>query len=77
MEIFIFIAKAGRLDNVEGVIDKTVPNIFLFETTNAKELESINPLIVRNGWFDEKKRSVSFGLEDMENTANVILSFNL
>ncbi len=66
----------GRLDNVEGVLDKTIPNIFLFETTNAKELESINPLIVRNGWFDEKKRSVSFGIDDLENTDNIILSFN-
>jgi len=66
----------GRLDNVEGVIDKTIPNIFLFKTTNAKELESINPLIVRNGWFDDKKRTVSFGVGDLENTDNIILSFN-
>jgi len=48
----------------------------LFETTNAKELESINPLIVRNGWFDDKKRAVSFGVGDLENTDNIILSFN-
>ncbi|MCH8067178.1 MAG: hypothetical protein IIC69_01190 [Nanoarchaeota archaeon] len=66
----------GRLDNVEGILDKTIPNIFLFEKTDAKELEKLNPFIVRNGWFDEKKRVVSFGIEDMENTDNVILSFN-
>jgi len=65
----------GRLDDVEGVIDKTIPNIFLFETTNAKEIEKINPLVVRNGWFDKKDRSVSFGIDDAENTDNVILSF--
>ena len=65
----------GRLDNVEGVIDKTIPNIFLFETTNAKELEKINPLVVRNGLFDKKDRVVSFGIDDVENTDNVILSF--
>jgi len=66
----------GRLDNVEGILDKTIPNIFLFEKTDAKELEKLNPFIVRNGWFDEKKRIVSFGIKDLENTDNVILSFN-
>ena len=65
----------GRLDDVEGVIDKAIPNIFLFETTNAKEIEKINPLVVRNGLFDKKDRSVSFGIDDLENTDNVILSF--
>ena len=63
------------MDDVEGVIDKTIPNIFLFETTNAKELEKINPLVVRNGLFDKKDRVVSFGIDDVENTDNVILSF--
>jgi len=65
----------GRLDTVERVIDKTIPNIFLFERTDAKVLENINPIIVRNGMFDEKGRSVGFGIEDLENTDNVILSF--
>ena len=65
----------GRLGTVEGVIDKTIPNIFLFEKTDAKELERINPIIVRNGMFDEKSRTVSFGIDDLENTDNVILSF--
>jgi len=65
----------GRLDDVKGVIDKTIPNIFLFETTNAKEIEKINPLVVRNGLFDKKDRKVSFSIDDAENTDNVILSF--
>jgi len=65
----------GRLDTVEGVIDKTIPNIFLFERTDAKVLEKINPIIVRNGMFDERDRSVGFGIGDLGNTDNVILSF--
>jgi len=65
----------GRLDNVEGVLDKKIPNIFLFEKTEAKELEKINPIIVRNGWFDEKTRVISFNIDDLENTDNVLLSF--
>ena len=66
----------GRLDTIEGAIDKSIPNIFLFEKTDAKELERINPFIVRDGWFDKKERSVSFSIDDLENTDNVILAFN-
>ena len=34
---------------------KDIPNIFLFETTNAKELAKENPFVVRKGWFGVKK----------------------
>jgi hypothetical protein len=67
----------GRLDVVEGVIDKTIPNIFLFESTDAKELEKINPIIVRNGVFDKRDRSANFGIDDLEDTEDVILAFNV
>ena len=66
----------GRLDTVSGITDKTIPNIFLFERTDAKELEKINPFMVRNGWFDKKNNIVSFSIDDLENTDNVILAFN-
>ncbi|MFH0868538.1 MAG: hypothetical protein V1831_04460 [Candidatus Woesearchaeota archaeon] len=65
----------GRLDIVKNIDSKDIPNIFLFETTNAKELEQINPFIVRNGWFDKQGKTVSFSIGDLENTDNVILSF--
>jgi hypothetical protein len=65
----------GRLDTVKDIGDKTIPNIFLFETTDAEELEKINPFIVRNGWFDKNTKSISFGISDLENTDNVLLSF--
>ena len=65
----------GRIDTVEEIEDKDIPNIFLFETTNAKELQRINPFIVRNGVFDEKIKTIDFGIDDLENVDNVILSF--
>lgn len=55
--------------------EKSIPNIFLVETTNAKELEKINPFIVRNGWFDKKTKRTDFSLEDPDNTDNVVVSF--
>lgn len=66
----------GMLSTLQDLEDeKTIPNIFLVETTNAKVLEQINPFIVRNGVFDKKTKRIDFELEDPDNTDNVILSF--
>lgn len=65
----------GRLDTVGKVEDKYIPNVYLYETTNAKVLEKITPINVRNGWFDKKIKTVQFDLEDLDNTGNVIISF--
>ncbi|MBI1934933.1 hypothetical protein HYS31_00690 [Candidatus Woesearchaeota archaeon] len=55
--------------------EKPIPNLFLIETTNAMEFETINPFIIRNGWFDKKSKSFDFSLDDPSNVDNVILSF--
>lgn len=66
----------GRLDIIKDIDDKNIPNVFLFETTNAKELERINPFVVRNGWFDKKTKEVNFNLNNLDDTDNVLLSFS-
>ena len=69
-------ASPGLLSSSKGLEDdKSIPNIFLVETTNAKELEKINPFIVRNGWFDKKTKKIDFELADPDNTDNVVISF--
>ena len=66
----------GMLSTSKGLEDeKSLPNIFLVETTNAKELEKINPFVARNGLFDKNTKKVDFELEDPDNTDNVVLSF--
>src|SRR3989338_7630066 len=66
----------GVLSTSTGMeIEKGIPNIFLVETTNAKELQSINPFIVRNGWFDKRAKKIDFGIAEPENTDNVAVSF--
>ncbi|MBI2652451.1 hypothetical protein HYX00_03205, partial [Candidatus Woesearchaeota archaeon] len=66
----------GELSTSEDLeFEKNIPNIFLVETTNAKELEKINPFIVRNGWFDKRAKKIDFGLEDPDNTDNIVLAF--
>ncbi len=51
-----------------------IGNIYLFETTDAEVLDSINPFIIRKGWFDEKFKTINFKIGELENTENVILS---
>ena len=66
----------GLLSTSKGLeAEKPIPNIFLVETTNAKELEKINPFIVRNGWFDKATKKIDFDINDVDNTDNVVLSF--
>lgn len=66
----------GTLSTSSSLEDeKSLPNIFLVETTNSKELERINPFIIRNGWFDKKSKKIDFTLEDPDNTDNVAASF--
>ena len=66
----------GMLSTSKGLEDeKSLPNIFLVETTNAKELEKINPFVARNGLFDKNTKKVDIKLEDPDNTDNVVLSF--
>jgi len=55
--------------------DHPLPNIYLIESRNAQVLGQENPFIVRKGWFGEQKKTFVFSLADLENTANVILSF--
>src|SRR3989338_75155 len=66
----------GTLSVTKGLeSQKGIPDVFLVETTTAKEIKKINPFIVRNSLFDKRDSKMSFELEDPENTDNVLLSF--
>jgi hypothetical protein len=67
----------GRLDPVGKVRDKELPNVNIFETKNSKVLDTINPIYIRNGWFDKKSKVVKFDIENLENTNDVMLSFSV
>ena len=66
----------GTLTKASGVEDeKTLPNIFLIETTNAKELAKLNPFIIRSSIFGTKSKADEFTLDDPVNTDNAVLTF--
>jgi len=74
--IVLLSENVGRLDPVGKVVDKDLPNVNIFETTNSKVLDNINPIYVRNGWFDKSEKIIQFTIQDFENTDNVFLSFS-
>lgn len=65
-----------RLDKVEDIDKKEIPNVYLLKTTQAKEIEKFNPFSIRNGVFDKKDRTFTFSVDNLENSDNFLLSFN-
>jgi hypothetical protein len=48
----------------------------LFKTTDAKVIDSVNNFRIRNGWFDKVPKNVTFTIPDLDNTENVMMSWN-
>ncbi len=66
----------GRLTFTEkAVFDHNIPNIFLVESKNAVVLAQENPFIIRKGWLSDQRHTMIFSVQDLENTENVVLSF--
>ncbi len=59
----------------KGVFDHSISNIYLIETKNSVILGQENPFIVKKGWFGEQQKSMVFSAGDLDNTENVVLSF--
>lgn len=56
---------------------KDLPSVYLFEIINAKELASFNPFIIQNGWFNKEFKNLTFAIDDLEKTENVLLSMRI
>ncbi|MDA1197208.1 MAG: hypothetical protein O2779_04560 [Nanoarchaeota archaeon] len=65
----------GTLNPVDNVRDLDLPNINIFETTNAKVLDTLTPFTIQNSWFVKKSRQTTFRINDLENADNIILNF--
>ncbi len=73
----LLLEKPGRLTFiVEDEFTHEIPSFTLFKTTSAQEIKKENPFSVRNGWFDKQRRNVTFLINSLENTDNVMLTFN-
>src|SRR3989338_731660 len=50
--------------------------VSLFAETASQVLATINPLRVRNGWFEKQNQRINFGASDLEHTESVILTLD-
>ncbi len=60
----------------ETRIEHPIPAVTLYKTTNARIIKTENPFYVKKGWFDEKKKTIIFTVDDLQNTNNFLLSFS-
>jgi len=75
-EEVLLTAAPGRLAFVPRTqFDHPLPNIYLIETRNAVVLGKENPFAVKKGWFSDERKSIVFSIPQIENTENVLLSF--
>jgi len=66
----------GRLDYLaQREIEHVIPSINLNILTEAGVLKEVNSLHVQRSLFSETKRNISFRIEDLDNTENVLLNF--
>lgn len=74
----LLLATPGRMDYMaQKEIEHPISSVSLYSTTDAQVVKSVSSLYAKNAWFDKKEANVTFSLEDIENTGNVLLSFNV
>ena len=56
--------------------EHSIPAIKLFSTTEGEILESIDSLYVKRNVFSKVTKDLNFNVEDIDNTNNILLSFN-
>jgi len=69
-------AYPGTLDKFDEADDKDIPNVYLFQSTEATEIDSVNAFCIRNGIFDKTTKKAEFIVDDLDNSDNIILTFS-
>lgn len=61
----------------ESSYEHDLSAVNLYTTTNAQVIFRQDSLYIKNGIFDQSFRNLTFTLDDIDNTDNVLLSFNV
>ncbi len=68
----------GRVDYLQdSILEHPLSAVNLYTTTNAQLLTQQGSVYTKNGVFDHASANVSFQLQDVQNTENVLLSFGV
>ncbi len=74
--IVVFEEAPGRIDYLKvSEFEHALSSVNLYTTTEATVLQSFDSVYVKNGIFDREFRNVTFAIDDVDNTNNVLLSF--
>jgi hypothetical protein len=66
----------GILDTFDKEdVEHLIPSVNLFETRYAAVLVEEPQVVVKNSWFNKREENITFTIEDLKNTNNVLLSF--
>lgn len=72
----LLIESPGRIEVLEsGSIEHNLPAVNLFSTTQAVVIKTLSSLYVKRGWLDTQPANVTFALENVAHTDNVLLGF--
>ena len=61
----------------EQTTEHELPNVNLYTNTEGIAIKELNSLSVKTALFTDKKANLSFTINDLANTKNVLLSFNV
>jgi hypothetical protein len=68
----------GRIDYLKfKEYEHPLPAVTLYTVKNAQERKISDSIYVKNGVFDKSDKNITFALEDLENSDNVVLNLNV
>ena len=72
----LLIESPGRIEVLEsGSVEHNLPAVNLFSTTQAVVIKTLSSLYVKRGVLDRQPANVTFALENVAHTDNVLLGF--
>ncbi|MDO8642939.1 MAG: hypothetical protein Q7R76_05170 [Candidatus Woesearchaeota archaeon] len=74
----LLIESPGKIEVLQsGSVEHNLPAVNLFSTTQAVVIKTISSVYTKHGWLDSQSANVTFALENVASTDNVLLSFAL
>jgi len=74
----LLLVHPGLLEYVSATeYEKSIPPLTLLVSTEATTLKTAEAISIKNSWFSNKFYNLTFSVGDLQNTRNVLFSFNV
>jgi hypothetical protein len=68
----------GRIDHsLQKDVEHHIPSFELYSKTDANILKELSSVYIRNAWMDQEAKNFTFLIDDLRNTKNMVMSFNV